>query len=441
MESKKEIVKLSRKQLYNDIWEMSVAGVARKYNLNYARLIEACRASDIPFPSSGYWTRRNCGKDVSSETILLSGNEDEIVELLTNDSVVKRLRKSIIANETSAEKENEDNSENTVDTNEDSVSKSQILSFLSNEERKRVIAVAYNLKIDTNARLHNVLSLYKKKIADYNEQLKKAQSQRYYNPRYNKPANEPSFFSEVSDEGTKRFMGILDALYKAIEKLGGTVDEDLSIKLNDDIVRLRVVESKDKIKHELTKQEAQELLKYQDELKRHSWASKPQIRQYDHVFNGRLRIVFGEKSYIRDSEKEKLEDRLGDILIAIYEKAEENRIMRERYEEEQRKREEEVRRQEEIRKRKEEQIRLTNELVNKAEDYRIASEIRAYITAMIESGDGSLTKQWIEWAKEKADWYDPTIAREDEYLGKRDHGKNKDEKDLDKNQVQRNWYW
>ena len=83
----------------------------------------------------------------------------------------------------------------------------------------------------------------------------------------------------------------------------------------------------------------------------------------------------------------------------------------------------------------------TNELVNKAEDYRIASEIRAYITAMIESGDGSVTKQWIEWAKEKADWYDPTIAREDEYLGKRDHGKNKDEKDLDKNQVQRNWYW
>ena len=191
----------------------------------------------------------------------------------------------------------------------------------------------------------------------------------------------------------------------------------------------------------MTKQEAQELLKYQDEIKRHSWASKPQIRQYDHVFNGRLRIVFGEKSYIRDSKKEKLEDRLGDILIAIYEKAEENRIMRERYEEEQRKREEEVRRQEEIRKRKEEQIRLTNELVNKAEDYRIASEIRAYITAMIESGDGSVTKQWIEWAKEKADWYDPTIAREDEYLGKRDHGKNKDEKDLDKNQVQRNWYW
>nr|MCR5223148.1 hypothetical protein [Lachnospiraceae bacterium] len=52
----------------------------------------------------------------------------------------------------------------------------------------------------------------------------------------------------------------------------------------------------------------------------------------------------------------------------------------------------------------------------------------------------SVTQQWIKWAKEKADWYDPTIAREDEYLGKRDHGKNRDEKDLDKKQVNRSWY-
>lgn len=441
MESKKGIVKLSRKQLYNDIWEMSVAGVARKYNLNYARLIEACRTSDIPFPSSGYWTRRNCGKDVSSEIILLSGDEDEIVELLTNDSVVKGLRKNIIASNMPVEQGNEDKSPNMIDTYDDSATQSQVLSFLSNEERIKVLAVACNLKIEGNNRLHKVLSQYKKRIADYNEQLKNAQSQRYYNPRYNKPADEPSFFGEVSADGTKRIMVILDALYKAIEKLGGTVNEDLSIKLNDDIVRLRVAESKDKIRHELTKQEAQALLKYQDELKRHSWASKPQIRQYDHVFNGRLRIVFGEKSYIRDSEKEKLEDRLGDILITIYEKAEENRIIRVRHEEEQRRREAEARRQEEIRKRKEEQIRLTKELANKAEDYRIASEIRAYITAMIEKGDESVTQQWIEWAKEKADWYDPTIAREDEYLGKRDHGKNKDEKDLTEKQVNRNWYW
>ncbi len=235
-------------------------------------------------------------------------------------------------------------------------------------------------------------------------------------------------------------MAILDALFKAIEKLGGSVQEDLSVRIRSDIVQFKVAESQDKIPHELTKQEAQALIKYKDEPKHNSWASKPQIRKYDHVYNGNLRITIGV-NYIRDSAKGKLEDRLSDILIELYEKSEENRIERERREAEQRRREEEARRREELRKRKETEIKRTKELANKAEDYRIATEIRALIFAMIEKGDEEATPEWIEWAKEKADWYDPTVAREDEYLGKRDHGKDKSEKDPDKLIETRSWYW
>ena len=61
--------------------------------------------------------------------------------------------------------------------------------------------------------------------------------------------------------------------------------------------------------------------------------------------------------------------------------------------------------------------------------------------AMIENGNEEATPEWIEWAFKKADWYDPTKDVEDEYLGKRDHGKNKDEKDLDKIPVKSSWYW
>ena len=38
---------------------------------------------------------------------------------------------------------------------------------------------------------------------------------------------------------------------------------------------------------------------------------------------------------------------------------------------------------------------------------------------------------WVEWAKAKADWFDPTIAREDESFGKREHGKDPSAKKLD----------
>lgn len=448
MENEKGIIKLTRQQIYDDIWELSVAGVARKYNLHYTRLIESCKEADIPFPSSGYWTRKNFGKDVSAEVIPLAGDGSLLVNLLANDSVVKRIKKTKVEEKKIVQEElavthNESGLEKKFEEKETVVipEMSGILKFLDEDERQRVLSVACSLEISENTRLHKVLVQYKKQISEYNAKLMNAQNQRYYNPRYNKPENEPEFFKEVSEEGIKRLMAILDALFKAVEKLGGSVNDDLSIKIRSDIVRIRVAEAKDKIKHEITKQEAQELSRYEDEIKRHSWASKPQIRQYDYIYNGRIRIVFGEKSYIRDSEKEKLEDRLGDILISLYEKSEENRVIRERREEEQRKREEEARRQEEIRKRKENEIRLTKELTNKAEDYRIASEIRAYIKARIENENEEATPEWIEWASRKADWYDPTKDVEDEYLGKREHGKNKEEKDLDKILVKRSWYW
>ena len=460
MESKIGIVKLSRKQLYDEIWLLSVAGVARKYNLNYGRLIESCKEAGIPYPSSGYWTKKNFGKDVSSDIVPLEGDENLLLELAINNSVIKRIKKvkpetnhiekkpieDLPEEALSAVEENKNYSEKAVleerAEEKNSIPKtSGVLDFLEQAEREKVLSVAYMLEVNDSARLHKALVQYKKRISDYAARLKQAQKQTYYNPRYNKPDNEPEFFKEVSESGTARFMAILDVVFKAVEKLGGSVNDDLSVKIKNDMVRIRVAESEDKVKHELTKKEAQELIQYEDEIKRNKWASKPRIRQYDYVYNGRIRIIFGEKDFIRDSEKEKLEDRLGDILIKLYEKSEENRVARERREEEQRRREEEARKQEELRRRKELEIAHIKELVNKADDYRIALDIRAYIEAVIESGSEEATSEWIEWARKKADWYDPTIARNDEYLGRRDHGRSKEEKDLDKVSPRRSWGW
>ena len=121
----------------------------------------------------------------------------------------------------------------------------------------------------------------------------------------------------MSDECMSRAIAILDTVFKTIESLGGSINSDLSVKIRGDIVRFCMVESQDQVKHEMTKQEAQALVKYNDDIKNHRWASKPQIRKYDKVYNGKLRIVFGARSYIRDNDSEKLEDRLGDILVVV----------------------------------------------------------------------------------------------------------------------------
>ena len=448
MENKKGIVKLTRKQLYDEIWALSVAGVARKYNLNYGKLIATCKAEDVPFPSSGYWTRKNMGKDVSNEAVELSGHEETEISLITNDATIKRIRKAkaeIVENkQTDIIEDAKVVVEELQQNKAENISKwsGGMLEFLDETERNKVLEVACNLQINQNTRLHKTLVQYKKDIADYKSKLREAQNRSYYNPRYNKPENEPEFFKEMSDECMPRAIAILDTVFKAIESMGGSINSDLSVKIRGDIVRFRMVESQDQVKHEMTKQEAQALVKYNDDIKNHRWASKPQIRKYDKVYNGKLRIVFGERSYIRDSDSEKLEDRLGDILVTLYEKAEENRIAREAREEAERKRVEEARRREENRQRKEQEIHLVKELVNKAEDYRIAKEIREYIQAMIDSGSEDITPEWIEWAEKKADWYDPSIATEDEYLGKRQHEKSAEEKEKSlQDSIRKNWYW
>lgn len=71
----------------------------------------------------------------------------------------------------------------------------------------------------------------------------------------------------MSDECMSRAIAILDTVFKTIESLGGSINSDLSVKIRGDIVRFCMVESQDQVKHEMTKQEAQALVKYNDDIK------------------------------------------------------------------------------------------------------------------------------------------------------------------------------
>ncbi len=135
-----------------------------------------------------------------------------------------------------------------------------------------------------------------------------------------------------------------------------------------------------------------------------------------------------------------LEDRLGEILVCLYEESERVKIAREKREAEELRRAEEEKRKRERQERRALEARKTIALRNKANDYRIATEIREYIAAAIENGGDEITLEWINWAQRKADWYDPIVALEDDYLGKREHGKNSEDKALQA-ETNRNWWW
>jgi len=526
--------KITRERLYNEIWEISVAGVAKKYNADYNDLLKLCKEANIPVPSSGYWTKLKFGKPV--EQILLP--EYSIVEVtLPTNNKPKRIRKAVvqeIVEETIAlDQEDEPDKQQTVEKGNNSqddltpyrtvsgeyntynreklyeevwekpvvkvaeqygvsdvaihkVCKAlniptpplgywakvraganikqtplpkaqgmieiigaktfegvkekitdpakQLLKFLSDTEREKVLRVAEEIKMPVeNSQLHKKIVAYRAVVRGWNQKDRKEEGAQRKKDYYYDP---PFLAGLISNESLPRVYRILDVLFCQIESLGGSVNDDLSLRVRNEPVHIEIVESQDKVEHVITKQEAQALIKYRDEKRHSSWASEPQIRKYDYVFNGRLRISIRQGKYFRDTDKINVESRLGEMLIELYEESEVVRIAREAQEEAEQKRQEEARRKEERRKKYNEEVEQTIALENAALDFETACRIRAYVKAVVTSFSQDRmddeTTAWIDWAMKKADWFDPIVARDDELFGEREHEKSLQEKVLKK---------
>ncbi|MHB1127657.1 MAG: hypothetical protein ACYC2T_12025 [Bacillota bacterium] len=224
-----------------------------------------------------------------------------------------------------------------------------------------------------NAQLHKKIAAYKSIVKEWNKKDTKPEgAQRSLKNYYNRP---PFLAGVISKETLPRVYRILDALYRQVESLGGTVNDDLSLQIRNEHVHLEVAEAQDEIKHEITRQEAQALIVYEDAKRHNKWASEPQIRKYDYAFNGRLRISIRNSRYFRDTEKVNIESRLGDMLIELYEESEVIRVARTEREEAARKREEEERLREERRNQYNKEVERTIALENAAQDYERACRI------------------------------------------------------------------
>ena len=304
------------------------------------------------------------------------------------------------------------------------------LEFLPEEERQVVLNVAAQILLpQENERMRPEIVAHRKKIAEWNK--RKRQREREFGAGWNRGRNQepaPPFAEGVSEEQQPRMFRLIDALAKAMIQLGWELTADLKFAMGQDSVTLMFSESTDKILHTPTKEENLKLLQYEEERKKRSWASKPQIRKYDAVYNGRLGVSINGARTFRDCRSYVLEERLGEIILAIYEEAERVKQARLAREEAERQRQEQERKREEHRKLYNAEVDRTLALVNCAEDYETACRIRSYVSALEKAHPEQDLLEWAAWARAKADWYDPTIAKEDELLGKRDHEKNPKDK-------------
>ena len=365
-----------REVLYKEVWQYPVVEVAKKYAVSDVTIHKICRSLDIPTPPPGYWAKLRAGKEVSIPPLPKSDRRDVITGSRTQKIYTPSTEEQI--------------------------------QHLSEEDRTAVMAVASQIvMVDEQERMNpKVAACYKKAKAGQTTEI----------------------LDSIAKETLPRAVKILDTLVKTAIPLGIEIDDKLRFSIGKDSVSLRFSESTTEVPHQLTKEEKMALLEYEDAKKHKRWAREPQIRKYDHIYNGTLSLGINDKRRFRDSKAGLVEERLGEALIAIFYCINEVKLAREEREEAERKREEERLRQEQIRKRYNEEVAKTKALLNQANDYEVATKIRAMAAAA--EANGSASEEWIAWARAKADWYDPTVAATDAFFGKRKHEESEDKKAL-----------
>jgi hypothetical protein len=386
-----------RNILYKEVWERPVIEVAKKYQVSDVAIRKVCKSMNIPTPPLGYWAKLRAGKAVSKPT--LPECPEKTKKLGIRSDIVEK-----------------------VDIKSESK-----LEFLPEEDRIMIFNAANLLSIpNEDTKMHASIIAYRKKMSIWSEQAKKELNQRYGKKQ------APIYLSkELSDEGRLRAYRIIDTLIKAMAPLGCSLNEDLDFIIWGEKEKLTFSESTDKTPHVLTREENYQMLKYEEEKRKYSYASQPQIRKYDYIFNGKMTVSVNGRNYYRDCNTYQIEDKIGNLMIELYESAERSRKARLEQEEIERKCQEEIRKRIKRRERYNQEVKLTTELINKAEDYNTACNIRNYVNAVEASGElDEETVAWINWARAKADWFDPIIHREDELLGLRQHGENEKNKEL-----------
>lgn len=434
------MMKFSREQLYKEIWEISARQVANKYGLNYPELLKKCKEYSIPLPNGKYWYNKNNGLDVQGLIVVLPNSNVEEIEV---EKQAVKIKKEILGEILPTHEEIKE--PDTVQSVEESTEKFLLdvdvvrssLDYLECEKIDTIISVLSTFEVKENKRLHKKVSSYKESVANWYKRVK-ASERNYYDSRYQRNTLEqPKFIKEISSEQLPRLYRILDTLFSVFEQIGEIVTDDLCIRFGKDTVSFEIIESTDKTNHELTKEEAQQLVKYNDEIKRQSYASKPNIRKYDYIPNGIFRIKMPNGKYIKDTKSNKLEDMIPEIVMLFYQCYFEIRNRREEREEKQRIREEEEKKARLLQERIDQEKKKTREFLNVVSDYRLANEIRKFVDILRESD--KTDQETITWMSRKADWIDPTISAEDELLGKREHQKSNEEKD--KYLKEERYYW
>ena len=430
----KGIIIVSRQELYDIIWKLkNMNETAKQYNIPVTRLTAICEASNIPLPTPSHmgdkynrWIMKAVPLPESAqvEVKLYTRQADNVgamkeyqgyIQQIAELNHIKREKPEVTARQVLVnEREGTQEKKKTGDELLVCLLETSTLRSMDDGKRERVFRHAVSMPGKISKRLYPDVINYKQSIETWENATR-------YDIRKNVPAN----IKNIAKSSRKRMFTIMNTLAEAMSVYDGKLKDGSLLVIGKDQIGIEFVEGIDKVPHVMTKEETKLMAKYEADQRIKRYSPRPDIPKYDHSHNGLLRVRIGNK-YSDDGNRIsigdvkdgiKLEDRMDEILIAIFEKMESYRISREAREERARIEAEEKKRAEERKQRISEEKDKTRELISLARRHKIAMEIREYVSAVREAESPDYNPEWADWALKKADWYDPVIAREDELLG------------------------
>lgn len=367
-----------RKKLYQEIWEEPVSVVAKRYSISGNALKKHCKKLNIPVPPRGYWAKVKAGSQMKKAPLPKSKGQEVIY--VSKNSNPQGLQSS---------------------------SKKKPLSHLEEEQRQNIIEFCNKLAILQQGDLQHPLIQHTLK---YQQFPRKSQIEH----------REHVVNIQTSKEQFMRSVGIMNTILMAVEELGYTIKNqyyETKICIDKEEISIGIREKKKRVPHVLTEQES-----------KNNSETFYSIRTYDYIYENQPTLYIDEweapRKNWRDTKKGKIEDKVGEFILALIDTAEILRVKRIKRQEEDRKwlERERQRFEEEILRSKE--LQKFEELQHAAEEYIKAMQILEYIDALeknlqniTDSDDKLKMKEYINWARAKADWLNPILQKEDPILG------------------------
>lgn len=362
-------MKLTRKELYDLVWAEPMTTIAKRFGLSDNGLRKHCKSMNIPTPSVGYWSKLAYGKAVEKipfpdeyegkkqEVNLQEMQHEEIVEMIEPMDKQKRRESEILS------------------WNTDCLTVPEVLYakeplIMDTKEKFRLDHGSENIYLEKNP--------YKSKIKE-------------------------TLDVYVSEKSLDRALSIFSTVIRVLRLRGHNIKinggKTFAI-INEEEIRINILERRKQqtIDGKLTNTTA-----FCSEL------------HFNIFYN------YNDKKTYKDTPYTKIEDKIASIIAFLEIKSDEIKEERQEREHQRKIQEEKERIRKEFEAKKANELKEFQSLFIMAERLFKANVIRNYIDTYEEylrkkeiSDKDVLEK--LQWARDKADWLDPFISKEDQYM-------------------------